>query len=529
MQQVFARFTKLRFLNMRRLLDKNRVARAETENFIEAISSLSSLEYLNLGWNENLYNIPDSIGKLSKLCTLDLTRCVKLESLPPAISGIDSMKSVHVEGCDRLDKSTLALLKNVATVIPYFVVHAGDNDSNSNLCQLENENPTELEISGLENVKSVAEAQRIKLVEKQRIIELGLVWSRDAKRFVDDEDVLKQLVPPHTIGQMRLQGYSSAGFPSWMMDIASHLPCLVDVTLENMPNCSRLPPLGLLPNLKELRIGRMDSIRKIGKDLYGVRSFTKIAFPRLDRFHLHQMECLAEWNTSDPYPNACGEDGSNKELAFPNLQEFIIADCPILRFKSLSPLAEQTATLALCKKMVIIRSSQVISSSWECIGRLDASSSAATTSLCTEGCEAPLHQCSLLHHLPSLKDLVIEDCSDLTWSSIDLRRCLPSLETLSFRDCKSMAQLPENLGYLSSLKKLDISNCEGVKALPESMTQPPESMKPPTGLQCLKIFGCPLLVQWCISKENKVKLKYIKTRVRALRTYQFIIFFICIE
>jgi hypothetical protein len=116
-------------------------------------------------------------------------------------------------------------------------------------------------MSGLENVTSAGEAQRIKLVEKQRIRELGLVWTQDAKRFVvDDKDVLEQLVPPSTVEQIRLQGYNSTGFPSWMMDIATYVTHLVDVTLEDMPNCSSLPPLGQLPKLKQLQIGRMDSI-----------------------------------------------------------------------------------------------------------------------------------------------------------------------------------------------------------------------------------------------------------------------------
>jgi hypothetical protein len=47
-----------------------------------------------------------------------------------------------------------------------------------------------------------------------------------------------------------------------------------------------------------------------------------------------------------------------------------------------------------------------------------------------------------------------------------------------------------------------------------------------TRLQRLKIFDCPQLVRWCISEENKMKLAHIKTRVRALRTYQFIMFYL---
>ena len=224
------RFTKLRFLDVRGVLDWNGVGGAETETFIEAISRLSRLEYLYIGWNYCLHNIPESIGNLRKLRTLDLSHCVNLERLPAAISRIDNMKFLNVARCDRLDKSTLPLYKNVAVLLPYFVVHAGDSESSSNLCQLEYENPTKLEMIGLENVKSAGEAQKIKQVKKHRIKELGLVWTRDAKRFVDDEDILKQLVPPYNVGQMRLQGYNSAGFPSWMMDIATYLPHLGDVT-----------------------------------------------------------------------------------------------------------------------------------------------------------------------------------------------------------------------------------------------------------------------------------------------------------
>jgi Leucine-rich repeat (LRR) protein len=577
LQQV----TKLMYLDIRGFLDRNIVGGAETETFIEAISSLSNLVYLNLGWNQNLYYIPESIGNLSKLRTLDLSHCINLERLPAAISGINNMKFVHVAGCDRLDKSTLPLYKNVAKLLPYFAVHAGDSESSSNLRWLEYENPTKLELSGLENVKSIGEAQRIKLVEKQRIQELGLVWTRDAKRFVDDEGVLKQLVPPYTVGQMRLQGYNSAGFPSWMMDIATYVPHLVDVTLEDMPNCSSLPPLGQLPNLKKLWIGRMESIRKIGQDLYGDCG----AFPLLRSFTLQEMKCLEEWNTSYSYHNAGGKDASKKVLAFPNLRDLFIADCPMLRFKSLSP-------LALGKEMTITRSGQVVLSSWECRGQFDASSSARTTWLSIEHCEAPLHQWSLLRHLPHLTKLSINNCSDLTCSSTDLLRCLRSLEALYVRDCKSIAALPERLGDLTSLNKLDISNCEGVKALPESIQlltrlrrlkingcpqlvqfrcppslktlyvrncksivqlpqrladlsslknleiiecegvkALPESIQQLTCLQRLGIYGCPQLLQWCQSKENKMKLAHIKERVHALRIYPFImfLFFICID
>ena len=87
-------------------------------------------------------------------------------------------------------------------------------------------------------------------MEKQSIEDLKLVWTREARRFVDDDaEVLKQLMPPDTLEKFRLQGYESVSFPSWMMmNIATSLPQLAEVTLLDLPTCNNLPPLGQLPS-----------------------------------------------------------------------------------------------------------------------------------------------------------------------------------------------------------------------------------------------------------------------------------------
>jgi hypothetical protein len=74
-------------------------------------------------------------------------------------------------------------------MLPNFVVHSRDGES-SNLCELEDKHPTFLEINMLENAKSAEEAKRIKLAEKQSIETQELAWTRDAKRFADDREVL---------------------------------------------------------------------------------------------------------------------------------------------------------------------------------------------------------------------------------------------------------------------------------------------------------------------------------------------------
>jgi len=197
--QVLLNLTKLRYLNLEGSLGDG-LDEDEIGSLLECVGSLSNLEYLNLGRNDDLRTIPESIGNLRKLNTLDLSYCKKLQMLPASVSAINTLKFLHVYGCRKLDKSTLPQNKNSTTVLlPHFVVHAGDGESSSNISELEDKHPTFLEISRLENAKSAEEAKRIKLVEKQSIEKLELAWTRDAMRFADDREVLSGLVPPDTL------------------------------------------------------------------------------------------------------------------------------------------------------------------------------------------------------------------------------------------------------------------------------------------------------------------------------------------
>ncbi|CAN6244325.1 unnamed protein product [Urochloa humidicola] len=479
--QVMVKLTKLRYLNLSFTVDDIEV---EAGLLLDCVSSLSNLEYLNLAYNRSILTIPESFGKLRKLNTLDLTYCSRLQTLPASLSAIDSLKFLHVSYCNELDMSNLPQRRKSSAVLPNFVVHAGD--FSSNLYELEDKHATFLDISKLENVKSAEEARRLKLSEKQSINDLELAWTKDAKRFVDDVQVLSELLPPETVKSFKLQGYNGISFPSWMMSIATYLPLLGKVVMQDLPSCNVLPPLGQLPNLNELEMGGMDSIRKIDGGFYGGRR----AFPQLGHFTLSHMELLEEWKA----PCTSGEDGLN-ELAFPRLDKMDINHCPLLRFREwLSP-----CKLELC----ITGSDKALLSSWENRGHV-STFSAATTRLSVARCEAPLHQWNLLRHLPCLEDLEISDCYDLTCGATDLLQSMSSIKTLTVRSCKyGTASLLERLEDLTSLTKLKIFGCKGIKAIPDSIQQ----------LRCLKyleIDGCPELVRWCLSEENEMKLAHIK-------------------
>ncbi|CAD6254657.1 unnamed protein product [Miscanthus lutarioriparius] len=496
LQEAIGNLTELRYLNLHRCLKTMYGDQHvdESNAFLGQISTLSSLEHLILSQNENLYGLPESFGKLRKLRTLNLSYCGNLRKLPVSISEIGSLKFLNTSHCRRFDETTLPQSRNNSVLLPHFMVLADDSQSSSNLIKLKDENPAILEISRLERVKSAAEAQSIKLSGKQRIEEIKFKWTKDAERFVEDIEILQELMPPACSEYLVLQGYNSIFFPPWVTSIASYLPRLVSVSIMELPNCKSLPPLGQLGNLQELHIEQMDSISKIGADFYGCAAG---AFPKLRTFRLFRMESLEEWNTE--YTCGGGEGGSHV-LVFPILTLLDVRDSPKLRIKPCLPRGEYFLDIRSCDKVLYYSPLEE-----RCNIIPEELSYPAPKGLFMYCSEQPLHEWSLLHQHNGFKYLGIEQCSDLTCSSAEIIRGLSSLETLSLRDSRSITAVPDWLGDLSSLIRLEIVNCSGIQTLPESLQQL-------TNLEELTVSGCPDLVRWCKS-ESSTTLAHIKFKV----------------
>jgi Leucine-rich repeat (LRR) protein len=151
--------TKLRYLNVSRLITRNEGAVDSIINYI--CSNLSNLEHLDLS-NNRMSSIPESICNLRKLHTLNLAECWLLKKIPGSIGTMDSLKFVDINGCLFLSKAPQ--LGSSAISLPHFGVQPGDGHSSSNLVLLQHIDPVELNLTELENVKSVEEAQRINLM-----------------------------------------------------------------------------------------------------------------------------------------------------------------------------------------------------------------------------------------------------------------------------------------------------------------------------------------------------------------------------
>lgn len=223
----------------------------ENDTLMVRLSAISNLEHLVLSYNDGITSLPESFCNLRKLHTLDLSYCQQLQKIPESMGRIDSLKALYLYGCDALVGKPVPHPSTSFVSLPRFEVRVGDGESSSNLVCLKDTNPPELEIVGLENVKSAEEVQGIKLMEKNNLLILKLSWTEGAERFVDDKVLLEKLVPPNSWTPLEINGYNGVTLPTWF--------CQHNwVALNNCPKL-RMGPLVSI-KVDWLEISRSDNV-----------------------------------------------------------------------------------------------------------------------------------------------------------------------------------------------------------------------------------------------------------------------------
>ncbi|TVU01659.1 hypothetical protein EJB05_52890 [Eragrostis curvula] len=484
LSEVIKNLTEVRYLNLSSIGDQESES---WDDFFDSVSTLSNLEHLDLSRNYDFKTIPDSLCSLKKLHTLDLHYCVNLRRLPENMSRMDNLKFLNVKNCDSLDMSTLPITKS-SIMLPNFVVSDFEGEKGSNLFLLKDANPHELAIRRLENVRSIEEARRIQLKEKQNLKILTLDWTSGSKGFVEDMELLGALMLPSSLECFVLRGYNNVSFtPAWLKGFACNLTNLSKVTLEGLSQCSSLPPLGQLPNLCKLSLQAMPSLTKIDRGFCG---HGMKAFARLEDLTISDMENLEEWTVA--YSNG---EGAAEEFMFPELRFLEISGCRKLRVRPCPPRVTRQWTIK-DSDGVLLRG----------CGESGPHTGSSTTSafvreLVAISCRTPMNQWKLLRQLRGVYSLSIHDCSDVS-SSPEVARTLVSHP--SWEQSKV-------LGDLVSLERLTFYGCEGLMSFPEFITQLPN-------LNYLAVRFCPELSKWC--EDNKTKIGHIKKRVVTLRARQ---------
>ncbi|OMO58101.1 hypothetical protein COLO4_34879 [Corchorus olitorius] len=218
------------------------------------------------------------MGKLIKLRHLLNKDTPRLEFMPKGMSRLTSLQTLEevvVGSSSSLsDSFSLADLGNL--------IHLRGN----------------LYIRGLNSVQP-SEAKEALLLAKAGLRELTLSFEYFAveelqqKRIENDALLLQALQPPPLLQTLNIYHCESLVFPNWMSSLTS----LKSVFLYNCYTWESLPPLGKLPLLESLTITRMNNVKKVGQEFFGIETSPSInyIFLNLKELYFERMYGWEKW------------------------------------------------------------------------------------------------------------------------------------------------------------------------------------------------------------------------------------------
>jgi NB-ARC domain/Rx N-terminal domain len=401
-----------------------------------SIANLTHLRYLNLD-RTKITDLSTLIGYLVNLQTLSLRDCQSLHKLPKTINLLYELRCLCLKGTPitHVPKGIINLTK-----LNHFdgclLGHGTDKTEGCTLDELHS--LSELRYLHMENLERVKETKpgSFPLNNKPSLRDVYLCWQPkvsipveehedkqegeqegEKQAVVHKEEILKQpvrgwseLSPSPSVEKLVFKHYPEQEFPTWLMTskLGTSLPNLVYLDLFVCPSCTQIPPLGLLPQLKLLRISGADSIKTIGPEFLNTDASssspppsTLPAFEKLESLSIKQMANLEEWSFGS---------AETTLVVFRNLRSLEIINCPKLK--------------SLPKDL-----------------------GAAATSLRSLHVES-VHGLSEIRNFPHLTDeLVIKDNKGLLRLSD-----LGSLKNLTVDDCQKL----KHVNNLTALKKLSL-------------------------------------------------------------------------
>jgi len=300
--EFFSKFRLLRILSLSHCSD--------IKELPDSVGNLEHLRMLDLS-STTLKKLSDKICSLPHLQILKLNFCYYLEELPSNLHLLTNLCRLELIGCN-LKKlpSGLGKLTNLKVVMKSFNVGHGRELGIQQLGELNLDGS--LSIMELHNIENSLDASEAYLKNKTLLVKLELDWgwNRDSIDSKKEEEVIKNLQPSENLKELAIFDYGGKLFPNWLHS----LPNLVSLVLNACGSCERLPPLGLLPFLKDLSIDGLDGIMSIDADFYGSNSSS---FKSLQYLGFSNMGQWKKWEC--------------KAGVFPNLQTLYLYRCPKLK------------------------------------------------------------------------------------------------------------------------------------------------------------------------------------------------------
>ncbi|KOM36449.1 hypothetical protein LR48_Vigan02g259900 [Vigna angularis] len=481
----------------------------------ELLTKFKFLRILSLSHCSNLEELPDSVGNLEHLRSLDLS-FTNIKKLSEKICSLSHLQILKLNCCSLLEElpSNLHLittlcrlefiytkvrkvppglekLKNLTVIMNTFGVDHSMESGIQRLGKLNNLYE-DLRIWGLQDIENPEDALEADLKSKTHLMSLTLGWERtgnsiDSKKA---EDVLENLQPSKNLEVLSIFNYGGNKFPNWWL-LDDSLPNLVSLVLRNCDSCQHLPPLGLLPFLNNLYISGFDEIVSIDADFHGNNSSS---FQSLKNLEFSDMKQWEKWECQ-------AVTG-----AFPNLQILSIKDCPKLKGQLPKlPVPLGTLKITECQQLeaflprtraLDLRDGGKLQLDWATM-KWPRMGGHHMKALFSEGdgshtlddleIEESISDDSIplttfpLDSFPTVKTLVLSGFGNLQMISQD--DVHNHLQYLEIKECPELESLPANMHMLlPSLWMLEIIDCPRLKLLSKGGL--------PSNLERMKLINC---------------------------------------
>ncbi|CAL9190258.1 unnamed protein product [Musa hybrid cultivar] len=333
-----------------------------TGSIPNSIGNLIHLRYLDL-CSTSVSRLPESIGQLTNLQVLDLRSCKHLCTLPRGITRLCNLRCLDLLKAP-LEHLPAGIMKlKQLNFLSGFVIGERGNVGNQMLsvCDLEELRSLDrLRHLGLDRLERYSSNGTSLLLNKSLLQILRLSCTSAVERQYSEEEtnqiqhVLDNLKPPPGLDDLIIVGFFGRKNPSWMQSssLVTCFPCLTCLTLKNFASCLQLPPLGELPHLQYLKIIGANSVLSIGPEFLGDDAATSTAFfPELKSLIIAKMPNWEEWSLHRGGGEAEEEIAAAPErprLLLPNLETFILRNCPKLRSLPQGLLDHATKLRSLC-------------------------------------------------------------------------------------------------------------------------------------------------------------------------------------
>ncbi|XP_058721687.1 putative disease resistance RPP13-like protein 1 [Vicia villosa] len=394
----------------------------ELPNFI---GNLIYLRYLNLS-STQIKSLPSETCKLYNLQTLLLSSCKELTELPKDMGKLVKLRHLDIRGT-KLKKmpAQISKLKNLQTLSDFVISNVKDVGLKIEDLGKYPHLRGRLSISQLENVIDPSHASQANLEMKKEIDELELRWSCiNPSNSQIQNVVLERLRPSTHLKSLTISGYCGEKLPDWLGNpLFSNIVC---IKISGCKNCSRLPSLGQLDNLKELFISGMQSIKSVRTEFYRRDSPSFQPFTSLKTLSFENMLEWKEWELI-----------GGTYIEFPSLIHLSLVDCPKLKENIPTNLPKLTHLwVKHCPELIVITPYNLPSL-----------------------IELELHDCSLL-----IKSRSSDDTGPPFDMFSQLMISLNSLQKITLENIPSLTSFPRD-GLPKTLQSIIIDRCENLEFL----------------------------------------------------------------